>query len=171
MIAFFVALQLITAPLSAASPAEGPPTIDVATLPSGILVKFPVDSLPVFVLRRSSDELAVLRKTHATAQGGEEFCHDCDAITRSIDPEVLVVSGYNPASGCELIYVASKATDRSGYAVGGRGGFVDKCTQTEYDLSGRKLRGPESSPDELAIPMHRYVGTQLQILRRSEAGL
>lgn len=145
--------------------------MDVSTLPPGILVKVPVDSLPVFVLRRSSDELAALRKAHATAPRSKESCSGCDPITRSLDPEVLVILGYNPASGCELIYAASKATDWSGYAISGRGGFVDKCTQTEYDLSGRKLRGPESSPEELAVPIHRYVGTKLQIQRGSEAGL
>ena len=38
----------------------------------------------------------------------------------------------------------------------GRGGFVDKCSATEYDLTGRKLVGPKTSPNELGVPPHSF---------------
>ena len=133
---------------------SSPVQLDTKHLYAGLLVIVKVNGLPVFIMNRRAEEIAALRAAHAGNHAKINGCVKCDPILRSVSPDYLVVWCYNPAAGCQLIYAASTATDWVGHPVNGHGGFVDKCSGTEYDLSGRKLSGPDSSPDELAIPTY-----------------
>jgi hypothetical protein len=133
-----------------------PVRLETSQLSPGLLIKFQVNNLPVFVLNRRPNEIASLRQSYGGSKERVASCATCDPVLRSISPNYLVVWGYNPSSGCELIYASSTATDWVGHPVHGRGGFVDKCSATEYDLTGRKLLGPNASPNELAVPPHSF---------------
>ena len=157
MTAIHVFLLLMGMALSSAYAAELPPVkLDTGKLSPGLLVKFPINKLPVFVLQRRPNELTVLRQIHINDKVAVVGCAKCDPVLRSISPDYLVIWGYNPSSGCELIYVSSTATDWVGHPVHGQGGFVDKCSATEYDLSGRKLSGPKTSPNKLMVPPYTH---------------
>lgn len=128
--------------------------IDTSKFSRGLLVIIEVNNLPVFILNRRLDEIDSLKKLHAESLDPVPKCQDCNPVLRSVSPDYLVIWGFHPVSGCELIYASSTSKDWVGHAVHGKGGFVDKCSGTEYDLTGRKLTGPDTSPDELGVPLH-----------------
>jgi len=157
---FFVFLVL-SANVRATNPS--PIRIEANKLLPGVLVKMQIDNIPVFVLARRSDEIAALRKSHAGNKEQVADCSACEPVLRSISPSYFVIWGRNTSSECELVYVSSTATDWVGYAVHGRGGFIDKCSASEYDLSGRKLAGPKTSPNRLGVPAHAFRNGLIEI--------
>lgn len=143
--------------------AAAPVRIDATKMPRGILLKIKVNSLPVFIINRRLTEIAALRKSYANHNKRVPGCPECDPSLRSISKDYFVVWGYNPSSKCELIYVSSTARDWIGHAVHGRGGFVDKCSNSEFDLTGRKLVGPKTSPSMLGLPQYSFHNGVIEI--------
>jgi len=137
--------------------------IDTNKLYRGLLVIIKINDLPVFILNRRINEIDSLRESHSERRNLVAQCPDCDPVLRSLSPDYLVIWGFHPVSGCELIYASSTAKDWVGHAVHGKGGFVDKCSATEYDLTGRKIAGPSTSPAELGMPSHRFHDEVLEI--------
>lgn len=129
--------------------------VDTKYVPEGMLAAVDVNGLPVFVLHRRQIEIDNLRSMYDESDAAAVDCARCDPVLRSVSADYLVVWGYSPDSGCELTYVSSTATNEwEGYSIQGLGGFVDKCSGAEYDLSGRKLSGRNEGPNRLTIPRH-----------------
>ena len=143
--------------------------IDPSKLDRGMLVIIQINDLPVFIMNRRLDEIDTLRKSHSKKKGQVVDCSDCDPVLRSISPDYLVIWGRHPVSKCELTYVSSTANDSVGHKVNGIGGFIDKCSGSEYDLTGRILSGP-SVLTELLVPLHTYHDGILKIKKEQYVG-
>ena len=144
--------------------------IDTSKLYRGLLVIIQINDFPVFIMNRRLSEINALRKLHADSQEQVIHCSDCDPVLRSISPDYLVIWGHHPNIGCELAYASSTSNSWEGHKVHGIGGFVDKCSDTEYDLTGRKLTGPDTSPAELGIPFHKLINGKLEIGKQQHPG-
>ena len=142
-----------------------PITVDTTHLERGILIKFPVNELPVFVLNRRVEEIADLEAMHKTKKEPVRNCPDCNTVLRSITDNILVIWGFNPSTGCELLYASSKDDGFDDLVLIDRGGFVDSCSHAVFDLSGRKLSGSDSTPKTLEVPAHKIYNGVIEIDR------
>lgn len=147
--AFFLAQQrYATTPW----PHGAPLPVDVAGLPTGKLLTVAWQGSPVWVLRRSPDELASL-----AAGDGDLADPDSQASLqppyarnahRSLRPELFVAIGLCTHQGC--------VPARQG------GQFLCPCHASRYDLAGRVFRsGP--APANLTVPAYRFAGDRLVI--------
>lgn len=121
--------------------------INLDLLEPGILVKIPANPGRVFVLVKKLE-------TPLTKEKIRKYSRD-----------LTVIRGYIPNSGCELVYAGSDADDWGGHPVDKIGGFVDKCSNSEYNLDGIKLVGPATSPDRLLIPDFNLINKELIIYK------
>jgi len=145
----FIITFSITSSLSFASPYI---ELNTSKIPIGTLINIPVNGLPVFILNRTDDSINYLNETHSGSINHGESCSECDSIFRSISPNIFVVWGFNPTTGCEVIYASSEDDEwvkSDKYSVGY---FVDPCSDAIFDLSGRKISGKYSTTKELEIP-------------------
>lgn len=158
----FALLWLFTA-TKINSESEATIKFDPSTIERGIMINFPVNDLPLMVVHRRTSEIESLEINYSDKRIAIEECPMCIPALRSIKHDYFVTWGYHPTSGCELIYVSSEADDWDCHKIQGIGGFVDKCSGSEYDLSGRKIFGPTSSPSELLLPKHKFEDGNLVI--------
>ena len=76
-----------------------------------------------------------------------------DPVTRSIEPEFLILDGTCTHLGC----VPNALPDAGDPAVGKwwRGGFLCPCHESAYDYAGRVVQRP--APRNLRVPPYRFV--------------
>jgi Rieske Fe-S protein len=129
-------------------------TVNTKDLERGILIRFNVNELPVYVLKRRPEEVAKLEENHKDNNNEVESCHKCNRILRSISKDIITIWGFNPSTGCMLVYASSKSDQYQDYGLINEGGFIDPCSNSVFDLSGRKISGPSCSPLVLEIPKH-----------------
>ncbi len=164
LVFFFV---LVFQATHSSAESKQPISFDPSKIEVGTMIKFPVNNLPIMVVHRKNSDVVKLINRYSSRSVQMESCLGCNPILRSINRSYFVAWGYQPKSGCELIYVSSEADDWDGHAIKGVGGFVDKCSGSEYDLSGRKIFGTDTSPSELPIPKHHFENGNLIIEKPS----
>lgn len=129
-----------------------PLAVDIGGLTAGRLLTVEWQGRPVWVLRRSPDELAAL-----AAGDGNLADPDSQAslqppyarnTQRSLRPELFVAIGLCTHQGC--------VPARQGRQ------FLCPCHASRYDLAGRVFRsGP--APANLTVPAYRFAGDRLVI--------
>ena len=129
-------------------PRGNPIAVDISQLPEGKLLTINWNEKPVWVLRRSSDDLAGLSSQQALLRDADSNQslqpESCRNPHRSIRPEVFVALGLCTHLGCVPAL-------RSG------SGFVCPCHTSRYDLAGRVfMQGP--APANLVIPAYHFEG-------------
>jgi ubiquinol-cytochrome c reductase iron-sulfur subunit len=110
--------------------------VDLSGIPEGGMHTIAWQGKPVFVLHRTQEEI----KAMAASEGG--FDPEPDQ-KRAKQPEWLVVIGVCTHMGC----VPNKEGP----------GWTCHCHGSQYDDSGRVLRGP--APKNLEVPPYRFVST------------
>lgn len=146
---------------SARSRAGGAPvTIDIGGLKPGQMLSARWRQKPVWVLRRTKDQLAELPKLNdrlkdpmsKELQQPPNLPH-WDPVQRSIKPEYLLVVGICTHLGCIPGYRPQPGAADLGATW--PGGFFCPCHGSRYDLSGRVMDG---SPAPLNLPVipHYY---------------
>lgn len=134
------------------SPSGNPTPVDFGDLPPGKLRTVDWTGRTVWILRRSSGEIAALadRESELTDPNSEQSLQPdgCRNRHRSLRPEVFVAVGQCTHQGCPPQL-------RSG--PGDHGEFLCPCHTSRYDLAGRVFRiGP--APANLVIPSYRLEG-------------
>ena len=153
-------------PSVAAQAAGAPVEIDISSLQPGEKTTVEWQRKPVWVIRRTEEELASL-------QGHEASLRDPDSAlssqpgyavnaTRSLKPEYLVMIGICTHLGCSPTYAPERDLQD-----GWTGGFFCPCHGGKYDLAGRVLDGVPP-PQNMAIPPHRYLSDTVLLIGEDE---
>ena len=149
------------APSEKAKAAGAAVEVDIASLKPGEKTTVEWRGKPVWIMRRTPEQLETLKKTDSevadpnsdrTAFPTPEYAKN---ETRSIKPEVLVVVGICTHLGCS-------PSDK--FAPGAQpslpdnwpGGFLCACHGSTFDLAGRVFKN-KPAPDNLEVPPYVYL--------------
>jgi ubiquinol-cytochrome c reductase iron-sulfur subunit len=160
----FVAVPFVSSfePSERAKAAGAPVEVDISALKPGEKMTVEWRGKPVWIVRRTPEEVAALAK-HDAELADPQSKRKPDELTpayarneaRSIKPEILVVVGICTHLGCS-------PTDR--FVPGPQpslpddwpGGFLCPCHGSTFDLAGRVFRN-KPAPDNLEVPPHKYM--------------
>jgi ubiquinol-cytochrome c reductase iron-sulfur subunit len=152
---------------SARAKAAGAPVIaDISKVEAGQMVTFAWRSLPVFVVNRTTAQLAAMatlepRLLDPKSSNVDQQPKYAQNATRSIKPEWLVVIGLCTHLGCVPDFVP--AIKPEPFDPNWKGGFFCPCHKSRYDLAGRVFSGVPA-PKNLAVPAYHFIDdTHVQI--------
>ena len=147
-------------PSERAKAAGAPVEVDISDLLPGQMKIVEWRGKPVWIINRTKEQLASLRKTDAMVSDPKsdkllqpEYCQN---ETRSIKPEIMVAVGICTHLGCSPIE-KFKTGAESGIAADWPGGFLCPCHGSTFDLAGRVYKS-KPAPDNLEVPPHMYLG-------------
>lgn len=136
--------------------------VDISELKPGERVTVEWRGKPVWIIRRTPEQLAELPKLDPQLADPESK-RKPDEFTpeyarnghRSIKPEVLVAVGICPHLGCSPTekYVPGP---QPSLPDDWKGGFLCPCHGSTFDLAGRVYKN-KPSPDNLEVPPHVYL--------------
>ena len=135
--------------------------VDISTLQPGEMVTVEWRGKPVWIMRRTPEQLASLAKTDPqvadpnsdrTQYPTPEYAKNQH---RSIKPEVFVGVGICSHLGCSPI---SKFTPGAQPSLPDdwQGGFLCPCHGSTFDVAGRVFKN-KPAPDNLEVPPHMYL--------------
>ena len=146
-------------PNAAARAAGAPVRMDVSRLERGGMAIIGWRGKPVYVLRRSAEQLAALGEQRERLADPDSLRSEQPAYVqpawRSLNPEYFIVVGLCTHLGC-----TPKLRDD---LMAGNGGFFCPCHGSMFDLAGRVLQGMPA-PKNLAVPPHRYESETVLII-------
>ncbi|PKO84100.1 MAG: ubiquinol-cytochrome c reductase iron-sulfur subunit [Betaproteobacteria bacterium HGW-Betaproteobacteria-11] len=165
----FVASML---PSERAKAAGAPVEADFSKLLPGQMMAVEWRGKPVWIINRTPEMLASLKKTDAKVSDPDslklmqpEYCRN---ETRSIKPEILVAVGICTHLGCSPTE-KFKTGAESGIDPDWAGGFLCPCHGSTFDLAGRVYKG-KPAPDNLEIPPHMYLGDAKILIGEDKKG-
>ena len=148
--------------------------VDVSAIPPGEKVVVEWRGKPVWVMRRTPEQLAALEKIEADladpnsdrkAYPTPEYAKNRH---RSIKPEILVAVGICTHLGCSP---GDKLTPgpQPSLPDNWQGGFLCACHGSTFDVAGRVFKN-KPAPDNLEVPPHMYLSdTRLLIGEEKKA--
>jgi ubiquinol-cytochrome c reductase, iron-sulfur subunit len=145
-------------PSAKAEAAGAPVEIDIGNLKPGELRVVEWRGQPVWIIRRTEEELKVLESTVSQLRDpdSEEDQQPPYARNkyRSIKPEYLVLLGICTHLGCSPTYRPDVAPLDLGSDW--QGGFFCPCHGSRFDLAGRVFKGVPA-PTNLPVPPYSYL--------------
>jgi len=153
-------------PSEKAKAAGAPVKADISKIEPGQMVVVEWRGKPVYVLRRTPDQIADLSELDDNLKDPESSSSDQPAYIsgtpRSLNDEYFVVVGLCTHLGC-----APKFRPEVGAAdLGGaswRGGFFCPCHGSKFDLAGRVYKGVPAA-DNLIIPPYSFEGDNVLVI-------
>ena len=135
--------------LKSMSPAEdtialGTTEVDVSSIEEGQSVTVKWRGKPVFIRKRTKDEIDAAKKVNIADLPDPE--EDVDRVKKD---EWLVLVGVCTHLGC--VPLGQKLTDSKGEY----NGWYCPCHGSHYDTSGRIRKGP--APENLAVPPYSFL--------------
>lgn len=130
---------------------------------------------PVWILRRSEDMVASLKKTDfQVADPNSE--RNPDGLTpeyvrneyRSIKPDFFIAVGICTHLGCSPITRFATGAQPS-LPADWQGGFLCPCHGSTFDLAGRVYKN-KPAPDNLEVPRHIYLSDSRVVVGQDEKG-
>lgn len=146
------------APSERAKAAGASVEVDISSLAPGELKVVEWRGKPVWVMRRTPEQLAELEQIPGLADPDSsrsdqpEYARNTQ---RSIKPEVLVAVGICTHLGCSPVSVAKGSANPS-VPADWPGGFFCPCHGSTFDLAGRVFAN-KPAPTNLEIPPHFYL--------------
>ncbi len=142
--------------------------VDVSNIPPGEKVVVEWRGKPVWVFRRTPEQLATLEqiegqladpKSERTAYPTPEYAKNRH---RSIKPEILVTVGICTHLGCSP---GDKLTPgpQPSLPDDWKGGFLCACHGSTFDVAGRVFSN-KPAPDNLEIPPHYYASDTVLVV-------
>lgn len=146
-------------PSAKAQAAGAPVEVDISKLGPGELMVVEWRRRPVWILRRTQEELDNLAKVSADALRDPESAQSEQPAyatngQRSFKPEYLVLVGVCTHLGCSPKYRPEVGAPDLG--ADWKGGFLCPCHGGLYDLAGRVFKGVPP-PLNLPVPPHKYL--------------
>ena len=136
--------------------------VDVSTLKPGEKITVEWRGKPVWVMRRTPEQLAVLPKLDAQLadpkserKRGEITPEYALNEGRSIKPEYFVAVGICTHLGCSPSDKITPGPQPS-LPDDWQGGFLCPCHGSTFDLAGRVFKN-KPAPDNLEVPPHMYL--------------
>jgi ubiquinol-cytochrome c reductase iron-sulfur subunit len=159
----FVAVPFVSSfqPSERAKAAGAPVEVDISALLPGQKMTVEWRGKPVWILRRTPEMIASLKKTDSevadpnskrTAYETPEYAKN---EGRSIKPELFVAVGICTHLGCSP---GDKLTPgpQASLPDDWQGGFLCPCHGSTFDLAGRVYKN-KPAPDNLEVPPHMYL--------------
>jgi len=135
--------------------------VDISNLKPGEMVTVEWRGKPVWIVRRTPEQLESLKKTEAqvadpasqrTAYPTPEYAKN---QYRSIKPEVFVAVGICSHLGCSPTAKFQPGAQPS-LPEDWAGGFLCPCHGSTFDIAGRVYKN-KPAPDNLEVPPHMYL--------------
>jgi len=153
-------------PSARARAAGAPVKIDIAKLEPGQMVVAGWRGRPVYVVRRTPEQIAVLEEMGPILSDPDSLRpQQPDYIRgpeRALNPEYMVLIGLCTHLGCAPKFRPQIAAPDLGRDW--RGGFFCPCHGSRFDLSGRVYRGAPAAPNNLVVPPYRYENEHLLVI-------
>jgi ubiquinol-cytochrome c reductase iron-sulfur subunit len=162
-------------PSERAKAAGAPVEVDIAGLAPGELKTVEWRGKPVWILNRSPEMVASLKKIEPQlADPNSE--RNKDELTpeyarnehRSIKPEILVAVGICSHLGCSPT-TKLQAGPQPSLPDDWAGGFLCPCHGSTFDVAGRVFKN-KPAPDNLQVPRHMFVGDTKLVIGKDEKG-
>jgi ubiquinol-cytochrome c reductase iron-sulfur subunit len=136
--------------------------VDISSLKSGEKVTVEWRGKPVWIIKRTPEQLAALPKIDAQL-ADPKSARKPDELTpeyarnehRSIKPEILVAVGICSHLGCspsDKFQAGPQPSLPDDWA----GGFLCPCHGSTFDMAGRVFKN-KPAPDNLEVPPHMYL--------------
>ncbi|SFH53364.1 ubiquinol-cytochrome c reductase iron-sulfur subunit [Nitrosospira sp. Nsp14] len=152
-------------PSERAKAAGAPVEVDISKLEPGMLLLVEWRGKVVWVLDRTPEMLANLKKLDSQMADPKSEKPQQPAYakndTRSIKPEFLVVEGVCTHLGCSPVYRKDIAPADLG--ADWLGGFFCPCHGSKFDLAGRVYKHVPA-PTNLVVPPHVYLSDNLLLI-------
>ena len=152
-------------PSAKAKAAGAPVTADLSGLEPGQQMVVEWRGKPVWVVRRTPEALADLKKVEGDLRDPEskestqpDFAKN---EYRSIKPDYLILVGICTHLGCSPTYRPEVAPADLGQSF--RGGFFCPCHGSTYDMAGRVYKGVPA-PINLEVPPYKYIGDNVVVI-------
>jgi len=148
-------------PSERARAAGAPVEVEIGGLKPGEKLTVEWRGKPVWIVRRTSEQLASLKKiddqladphSQRTQYPIPDYAKN---EYRSIKPEILVVVGICSHLGCSPIDRFQTGAQPS-LPDNWPGGFLCPCHGSTFDMAGRVFKN-KPAPDNLEVPPHRYL--------------
>lgn len=156
-------------PSERAKAAGAPVEVDISKLPPGNLMIVEWRGKPVWILKRTPEMLAALKKAEPMLADPASEKNQQPAYatneTRSRQPEILVAVGICTHLGCS----PSQAFTPGDAALGADwpGGFLCPCHGSTFDFAGRVFKN-KPAPTNLEVPPHQYLSDTRLIIGTDE---
>lgn len=150
------------APSERAKAAGAAVEVDISALKPGEMQTVEWRGKPVWILKRTPEQLASLKKTDSQVADPQSQ-RKPDELTpeyarneyRSRKPEVLVAVGICSHLGCSPT-AKLQAGAQPSLPEDWQGGFFCPCHGSTFDLAGRVYKN-KPAPDNLEVPPHMYL--------------
>ena len=133
--------------------------VDVGDIPPGGMKTVEWRGKPVWVLRRTPEMIAALKRNAAALadpdSARDQQPDDARNDTRSLRPELFVAVGICTHLGCSPSAVPAGSAHPS-LPADWAGGFFCPCHGSTFDGAGRVFKN-KPAPTNLEIPPHRYL--------------
>ena len=159
-------------PSERAKAAGAPVEVDISKLGVGDMITVEWRGKPVWIINRSKEMLASLKKTDdlVTDPNSDKAMQPeyCKNEARSIKPEIFVAIGVCTHLGCSPTEKITPGAE-SGIAADWPGGFICACHGSTFDLAGRVFKN-KPAPDNLEIPPHTYLSESKLLIGEDKKG-
>jgi ubiquinol-cytochrome c reductase iron-sulfur subunit len=162
-------------PSERAKAAGAPVEVDIADLKPGEMKTVEWRGKPVWIVKRTPDMVASLKKTDAQVADPKSERNPDDLTpeyarneARSIKPEILVAVGICSHLGCSPSTKFQPGAQAS-LPDDWEGGFLCPCHGSTFDLAGRVYKN-KPAPDNLQVPRHMYLSDTKIVIGKDQKG-
>jgi ubiquinol-cytochrome c reductase iron-sulfur subunit len=162
-------------PSERAKAAGAPVEVDITGLAPGEMKTVEWRGKPVWILKRSPEMVASLKKTDGQVADPKSERNPADLTPeyarneyRSRKPEILVAVGICSHLGCSPTTKLQPGAQPS-LPDDWTGGFLCPCHGSTFDLAGRVYKN-KPAPDNLQVPPHMYLSDNRLIIGKDEKG-
>ncbi|MBT8138303.1 MAG: ubiquinol-cytochrome c reductase iron-sulfur subunit [Gammaproteobacteria bacterium] len=153
-------------PSARAKAAGAPVKFDFSKVEPGQMVRVEWRGKPVFVVRRTAEQLEALPSLNDKLKDADSANADqqpsyVDPQKRAIKDELLVLVGLCTHLGCSPKYITK--LDSAAPDPDWEGGFFCACHGSRFDLAGRVYKGSPAS-DNLLVPPYSYITDSVLII-------
>ena len=157
---------------SARAKAFGAPVeADISRIEPGQQVTFKWRGKPVWIIRRTEDQLSMLDSMDEVLSDPESSSSDQPEFAknawRSSNREYLVLVGICTHLGCSPKFRPIPGAEDLGSDW--KGGFYCPCHGSKFDLAGRVYAG-FPAPTNMQVPPYRYIDDQHILIGESDGG-
>ncbi len=136
--------------------------VDISAMKSGEKVTVEWRGKPVWIIKRTPEQLASLKKTESQLADPKSERKPSELTPeyarnegRSIKPEILVAVGICSHLGCspsDKFQMGAQPSLPDDW----QGGFLCPCHGSTFDMAGRVFKN-KPAPDNLEVPPHMYL--------------
>lgn len=160
-------------PSARALAAGAPVEVDHTKLGEGQLLNVEWRGQPVFVVRRTEEQLAELENVRGRLRDPDSDVEEQQPEYarnehRSRDPEFLVVIGVCTHLGCSPGYYPE--VEAQPFDPDWRGGFFCGCHASRFDIAGRVFQGVPA-PTNLVVPPYMFTEDNTIVIGEDEEGM